>query len=49
MIDITNVENFGLEDSKITGIVIQEFKVKGKDFDSMKAELKEIFEKYGLR
>ncbi|AEK19364.1 hypothetical protein GYY_02405 [Methanococcus maripaludis X1] len=48
MIDVTNIENFEEGTPEISGIVIQEFKVEGKDFDGFKSELKEIFEKYGI-
>ncbi|MBA2853497.1 hypothetical protein HNP89_001473 [Methanococcus maripaludis] len=46
MIDVINVENHESGNADVTAIVIQEFKVKGKDFDKIKGELNEIFEKY---
>ncbi|MBA2852996.1 hypothetical protein [Methanococcus maripaludis] len=48
MIDVTNIENFESGNAEITGIVIQEFKVNGPEFDKLRAELKEIFEKYRI-
>ncbi|MBA2864923.1 hypothetical protein [Methanococcus maripaludis] len=48
MIDVTNIENFESGNAEISGIVIQEFKVNGPDFDKLRAELKEVFGKYGI-
>ncbi|BAP60608.1 MAG: hypothetical protein PWP73_1043 [Methanococcus sp.] len=49
MISVKNVENFGSEDAEIKGSINKKFKVKGKDFDTFKSELKEVFEKYNLK